>query len=257
MLKLIWQITQKFLTAFGIPFGPGCVWNYKPPSCPPSKIRKILLPDQIYNMIHYNYTKDKTKNIFIQYTLLHSCIFGWRNPSELCLLKLDDVDLDNNSIVITEKKKHNRKRLIITDYLQIIDNIHVKSFKNWIDVWRPRISSQHSQDYLYISPRDGRPLREMQYTRYINYYVNPVFPSFKLYDTRHFCATGLFICEKLKTGYWNKYKVKRHLGHERDSSTDIYIRYAEQYIKIAPFDWCQIALRLSRTQNHRDMTALV
>lgn len=237
MLKYIWQIMQKFLTSFGIPYGPGTQWNYTPPSIPPSRPRQIPTPTKLHKMIHYRYSKDPAKNSFLQYTILHSSIIGWRNPSELCLLTIDDIDIENHSIIITEKKKHHKKRLLILDYPQIISDRHVKSIQNWIDIWRPRITTQHSQNYLYISPTNGKPLRQMQYTKYINYNVNPVFPDFHLYDTRHFCATGMLIKEKLNTGYWNKYKIKRHLGHERDHTTDIYIQYAEQYMKIAPYDW--------------------
>jgi len=243
VLKWIWQITQKFLEAYGIEYGKGKTWNYKPPNEPPSKPRKIQMPDQMYEITHYDYSKDKVKTAFIQYTILPSCIFGWRNPSELCLIKTGDIDLDHNRIQLTEKKKHDRKRELITDYPQILNDRHTKSIRNWLDIWRPKIESQYSEDYLFISPTDGRPIREMQYTRYINYYVNPIFPDFKLYDTRHFCATGLFIRERLKTKHWDKYAVKRWLGHENDDTTDLYIQFAEQYIKICPYDWFKRLLK--------------
>jgi len=249
MLKYIWQIQQKFLTAFNIPFGPGTLWNYKPPSVPPSKPRLIQTPSEMYNVIHHKYSRDKVMNSFLSYTILHSCMFGWRNPSELCMLRLGDVDFDNHSIVVTEKKKHNRKRLLITDYPEIVNSRHVKSIRNWVDVWRPRIESSKSGDSLYITPCDGSPLREMQYSRYITYYVNPLFPVFKPYNTRHFCATGLLIREKLKCGVWDKFVVKRWLGHERESTTDVYVCFAEQFLKLAGYDWFKRILRQEKISN--------
>jgi hypothetical protein len=243
MLKYIWLIQQKFLTCFGISFGPGTTWNYKPPSCPPAKPREIQLPNEMYDIIHHSYSSDKVMNSFLQYSILHSCMFGWRNPSELCMLRVGDVDFDNNSIIVTEKKKHDRKRLLVTDYPEIINSRHIKSIRNWVDVWRPRIETSKSGDSLFITPRDGTPIREMQYSRYIHYYVTPMYPVFKPYNTRHFCATGLLIREKLSCGVWDKFVVKRWLGHERESTTDVYVGFAEQYMKLAGYDWFKRILR--------------
>ena len=35
ILAFQWQVMQKFLTAYGISFGEGQLWNYKPPKRPP------------------------------------------------------------------------------------------------------------------------------------------------------------------------------------------------------------------------------
>jgi integrase len=199
VLKHEWNIMQKFLIAYGIEFGKGTNWYYKPPSIPPPKHRHLPLPDEMYKILHYNYTNDKLKNAFIKYSINFSTIFGWRNPSELCLQKISDIDLINGKITITEKKKHNKKRTIVPDYKEIINSKQIKSLKNWIEIWRPKITkNEEHDDFLFVRLTDGKPLTEMQYTRFIQYYVGKIFSKFKLYSTRHFCATGLLITEYLK-----------------------------------------------------------
>jgi len=243
MLKRQWTIMQHILTAYGIPYGKGTIWNYRPPSIPPPKPRYIPLPDEMHKILHYKYSKDKLKNACLHYPLMHSVIFGWRNPSEMCLLKTTDIDFDNGSVIITEKKKHYKQRKLITKYQQILAHPRLKSLKNWIDIWRTKITTQHSKDYLYIRWTDGKPIGEMQFTRLIEYYVQPVFPKFQLYSTRHFCATATLIREYLDTGHWNKNLVKNWLGHENDNTTDTYIRYAEQYLHKAGYDWFKRILK--------------
>jgi integrase len=249
VLKYEWIVMQKILTAFGINFGEGTDWYYKPPSIPPPKPRFIPLPDEMYNITHYKYTDNKLLNVFLQYSLTLSCILGWRNPSELCIQKISDIDLDIGQIIITEKKKHNKKRKIIPDYKDIINSKQVKSLKNWIEIWRqqfPRI--KEFDDYLFVRHTDGKPLSEMQYTRLINYYVNPIFLRFSPGTTRHYCATGILIREYINTKHWNEGKVKRYLGHENINNTIKYTKDAEQLIKIAPYDWFKRILRQPRNK---------
>jgi integrase len=235
---------QKFLTAYEIEFAAGTNWFYKPPSLPPPKQRHIYLPDEMYDILHYKYTKDKLKDAFIQYSLTFSTIFGWRNPSELCSQKISDIDIDNRLITITEKKKHNKKRIISPKYEEIFDCKQIKSLKNWIDVWRPKLQKNNKfNDFLFVRLTDGTPITEMQYTKFINYYVRPVFPKFKLYSTRHFCARGILIREYIKTKHWYKSKVQTYLGHEKIDTTTNYTIEAEQLLKVAPYDWFKRILR--------------
>lgn len=84
-----WKTMKTFLKAYRI---PQTDWNYRPPACP--KARIIPLPESVHKMIHYKYSKNKYVNALIQYTLLHCFTIGWRNPSETCVMTVDDVKLD-------------------------------------------------------------------------------------------------------------------------------------------------------------------
>lgn len=243
MLKFIWNYWRKILTSYGIPNGKGTTWNYKPPSIPPSQPRTIPSPEQVHELLHFDFNVDSKRKALCQYSLAHSFLFGWRNPSETCMLKIGDIDFDENKITVTEKKKHNKKRIVITEYPQIIHSPRCKSLKNWIDIWRPKLTTQYSRDYLYIRATDGKPLNEMQYTNFITRMVKPHFPWFTMYCTRHFHATGLLIKEYINTGHWNKTKVKNRLGHEREDTTDAYTKYAEEYLNKYRFDWFKRVLK--------------
>ena len=100
VLKYEWTVMQKILTAYAIEFGKGKNWYYKPPGIPPPKPRHIPLPEEMYNILHYKYTDNKIINALLQYSLTFSTILGWRNPSELCLQKISDIDLKNGQIII-------------------------------------------------------------------------------------------------------------------------------------------------------------
>lgn len=242
MLKYKWILMQKILTTFGIPFGKGQIWNYTPPSIPPPRPRNIPLPDQVYQLIHNHYSSDKYTNALVQYLLLHSFILGMRNPSEICMMKTQDIDLDKGTIIIREKKKHNRER-IIAPPPSLLNSRYRKSYRNWIQIYRPLRENPSSDDYLYLRHTDGQPLSPMQITQFITRTVRPYFPSFQLYCTRHWCAIALLIREKINTDHWNKYTVGNHLGHEHEKTTREYIKYAEQYYKLAPYDWFKRVLK--------------
>jgi len=52
----------------------------------------------------------------------------------------------------------------------------------------------------------------------------------------HWSAVARLIRAKCETGEWDCYPVKNWLGHETMSTTESYIKYAEQYYKSLPVD---------------------
>ena len=236
-----WLTMQKFLIAYNIPFGLGTTWNYKPPSRPPSRPQHIPLPNTVYQQLHHQYTHDEYNNSLLQYTLTHEYLIGWRNPSETILMKTTDIDLDNGIITITEKKKHYKKRIIAPDHI-ILHGKTRKSFKNWIDHWRNRVENQHSKDYLYLR-KNGKPLHDSQYRMFLNKYVKPIYPWYHPYISRHWCAIAKLIQTKIETEHYDEYQVRNWLGHEQIQTTMDYIRDAEQYYKLAPYDWFKRVLK--------------
>ena len=116
----------------------------------------------------------------IRYLLTHNFMIGWRVPSEPAIMRISDIDFDNGSIVITEPKKHQRKRIIIPEE-HILTGKRYKSFKNWVDYWRPKVENQHSGDYLYLRP-NGKPFTNdslrMQLSRNVKPVWNKYYPMY-------------------------------------------------------------------------------
>ena len=250
-LRNEWKTMKMFLTAYNIP-----VWNYKPPIQPKSKAVKLPLPNTVRQMIHYDYCKDKYQNKLIQYLLTHTFMLGWRNPSETAQLKTTDVDLDIGTILITETKKRYSTRLI-APLSTMMTGRNIKSMKYWMDNIRPQVETQHSKDALYLKP-DGDPFTAEQLRSFLNRYVKKAFPEYRPYISRHWCATGLLIKEYTESKHWNKNRVQNWLGHENESTTNSYIKNAEQYLRLAPYDWFQRVLRRKNScggkhvENHRN-----
>jgi integrase len=235
-----WKTMKTFLKSYGMQ-----IWDYRPPTQPKSKAKKLPFPDQVHRMIHYSYSKDKYVNSLIQYILLHTFMIGWRNPSETCIMKTTDVDIDNGLITITESKKYGSTRVIAPESIMMTGK-NVKSFKYLIDNIRPTVENQYSNDFLYLKP-NGKPFDSKEQLRmFLNRHVKSVFPGYSPYISRHWCATGLLIKEYIKTKHWNRNRVQNWLGHENENQTNTYVRSAEQYMRIAPYDWFKRVLKCTK-----------
>jgi hypothetical protein len=63
-------------------------------------------------------------------------------------MKTKEVNIERGYITITEPKKHNSTRNISP--AEIVNNKRRKSFKSWIEHWRPKVANKYSEDYLYL-----------------------------------------------------------------------------------------------------------
>ncbi|MCK4365483.1 MAG: site-specific integrase [Thermoplasmatales archaeon] len=234
-----WKTMKIFLKAYGIP-----IWDYKPPSAPKSHKRILPFPETVYKFFHYKYSKDDYENTLYQYLFYHSFLIGWRVPSEICELKTSDIILNENNtgcIIITETKKHRSQRTLFPGKQLLYSKRH-KSFKNWIDYWRPKVANKHSGDALYLQ-RDGKPLTVRALGHKLSRYGKKVWKPFQPYDMRHWCAVSRLIEQKVTTGIFDVIPVKNWLGHEKIQTTMNYIQYAEQYYKQAPYNWVKRVLK--------------
>jgi len=234
-----WKTMKMFLKAYGIP-----LWNYKPPSAPKSHKRILPFPDVVYKFFHHQYSEDDYETTLYQYLFCHSFLIGWRVPSEICELKTSDVIINDNNtgcIVITETKKHRSQRTLFPGKQLLGSKTH-KSFKNWIDYWRPKVANQHSGDALYLQS-DGRPLTIRHLGHKLSKYGKQVWGPFQPYDMRHWCAISRLIEQKVNTDNFDVIPVKNWLGHEKIQTTMNYIQYAEQYYIQAPYDWVKRVLK--------------
>lgn len=241
-LKHEWKAMKMFLNAYGVDLSK---WPYKPPSSPRVRKRLLPYPQKVNEFFTYNYSKDNFENALYRYLFVHSFLIGWRVPSEICNMTIDDVVIDDNfgQIVITETKKHLSKRTIMPSKALLSSKVHC-SFKNWIDYWRPKVENRYSGDALYLWP-NGKPVSVRRLGHKLSEYGKLIWPYFRPYDMRHWCAVARLIRSKVNTGNFDCYSIKNWLGHDTITTTESYIRYAEQFYNQLPVDWISCALKPS------------
>ena len=236
-----WKTMRMFLKAYGIE-----IWSYKAPSQPIYKARIIHFPDQVYKMLNLHYSDDPYENALIQYLLTHNFIVGWRFPSEPTVMTTTNVNIERGYLTITEPKKHHSTRNISP--IEIMTNTRRKSFKNWIDSWRPKVENQYSKDHLYLKP-DGKPFTTDLLRQLLNRKAAPliqiVFPQYYNYCSRHFAAVSRLIRTKLEYKAFDEYEVRDWLGHTKIETTMSYIKDAKHYYLLVPYDWIYRVLKAS------------
>ena len=239
-LKHEWDTMRMFLRAYGMP-----IWDYKLPARPKSHKRILPYPDVVNRFFIHRYSDDDYENALYQYLFFHSFLIGWRVPSEIVNMTVDDVIIDGKKgyIIVTETKKHDSQRTLIPEPAIMTSKVH-KSFKNWIDHWRPKVENQYSGNALYLQP-SGKPFTVRHLGHKLSEHGKKVWKYFHPYDMRHWCAIARLIKTKVKTGHFDVYAVKNWLGHEKITTTESYLRYAEQYYNQLPIDWIAAALKPS------------
>lgn len=235
---------QMFLRAYHFDLN---TWFYKLPTLPRHKRRIIPYPETVYQLINYQYSNESYENALYQYLMFHNFFIGWRVPSEPCAMTINDVVIDNKgrgSITITETKKQRSKRTVIPDK-SILSAKTCKSFKNWVDYWRPRVENQYSGDALYLQP-NGKPFSVRYLGKQLSEKGKQVWSSYQPYVSRHWCAIALLIRTKIESKHWDTRRVQMYLGHDKQKTTDTYIEFAEEYYRQEPNDWFFHALRLHK-----------
>jgi len=242
-----WKAMQTFLKAYGVSFGEGTEWDYKPPSAQRPRKRVLPLPGIVNQFFTYKYVEDSYECALYQYLFFHSFLIGWRVPSEIITMKTIDVQLDAPipHIVITEPKKRNNTRALFNIETSLLTSRVHKSFKNWVDHWRPKVENQYSKDSLYLWP-SGKPMtvRTLGHTLSVN--GKRIWPEFRPYDMRHWCAVARLIKSKVETKNFDVFYVQKWLGHEQITTTNTYISQASNYYTVMPVDWISLALKPSQ-----------
>lgn len=237
-----WKAYKMVLEAFGIPAFP-----YKPPYAPKHRRMELPYPNTVRQFFSYRYgKKDSYENALYQYLFYHSFLVGWRTPSEIIELTVDDIHFesgDRGYLTITETKKHKRKRTIIPENHILSSRSH-KSFRNWLDIWRPKVENQHSGNALYLQP-DGKPFTVRHLGHKLSVHGKKIWPHFRPYDLRHWCAVARLIETKITGGKYDIWFVKNWLGHEDLKTTEGYIHFADLYYRQYPYSWLKHALRPS------------
>jgi len=216
-------------------------WFYKLPVKPNHRERDIPSPDTVHKMITHQYLKNDYTNILYQTLFAHSFWIGWRVPSEICELSVDDVDFDNGSITITETKKHHSRRIVYPEHA-VISGKTRKSLKNYYDKWRPKVECNKSGNAFYLTP-NGLPFTPRHLGHQLSETGKQVYPKYQPYVSRHWCAVAMLIRTKLETDHFDVYIVKNHLGHDKITTTETYIGQAQALFKKYPFDWIKRTLK--------------
>jgi len=252
-LRQDWQAMTMFLKAYGIPWGDKQIWHYKPPSAP-ERPKSIFTPLQAYKLIHARYKhRDPVISKMTNYLLMSNLLIGWRVPTEPSLFKISDINWDLGILTITESKKGFRQREIGIEESYLISRYRL-SLKNWIDIWRPRIESQYSGDFVFIDDQ-GRPFagltdsgheKKERLRMLLNRTVKEKFPWYYNYGSRHWGATARLIQQEVIEHCWNIEAVQLFLGHESPRKTKGYVHKATLMYRRYPFDWISHILRRSK-----------
>jgi site-specific recombinase XerD len=244
-LRHEWDAMKMFLRSYGIP-----LWDYKPPKKKTPKPRNLPLPDTVYSMMHFKYSEDAYENALYQYLFTLGFTIGFRVPTEICELKLEDVFIDENQtgfLIITETKKGRNTRTV-TPRKQILSSPTHKSLKNYIDHWRPKAENQFSGDALFLW-KSGKPVTVRTLGHKLSENGKKVWKYFQPYDMRRWCAIARLIETKVENGKFDEFEVCDWLGHDDVKTTMAYIKDAKQYYKRAPYNWLKRILKNHHKNN--------
>jgi len=243
------QTVQMFLTAYGKPpintknppASDQVYWYYKLPPAEEKEDRDIPSPNEVHKLIAWEYSTDAYANALYQTLMAHNHWIGWRVPSEPCVLKVKDVNFEHGTIRITEPKKRKRKRIIMPDEV-ILTGKTRKSFKNYLDKWRPQVECAKSEDAFYLTPT-GLPFNPRHLGHELSERGKLAYPAFTPYGSRHWNACAMLVRMKIETGNFDKHFVQKWLGHDRPATTDTYVDQAIGLYKKYPFDWIKRTLK--------------
>ena len=230
-----------FLVAFGI---DPRTWLYKLPIRTRNKGRDIPSPDIVHKIINFNYSEDEYTNALIQRLHAHNFWIGWRVPSEVCALTIDDVDFENGILTITEQKKHSSRRMIYPDNA-ILTGKTRKSFKNYLDYWRPKVECYKSRNAFYLTAT-GLPFTQRYLGHFLSETGKQVYPKFQPYVSRHWFACAKLVRTKIETGNFDVHQVKTDMGHDKITTTETYICQAIDLYRKYPFDWIKRTLKFDK-----------
>jgi len=241
-LNNFWKTVRTFSQAYGIDVS---YWGWSPPSRPEPQVKIVPRPITVNQLIHYWYCSDRYENALIRTILTVGFQSGVR-PGELLTIKVNDVKLNEGYILITEQKKKHRERQIWLED-DVLNRRQQNSLKNYIEIWRPQVITGPSRDILFLQ-KNGKPFPSEDALRmYLAPFVKPVWKDFKPKIMRDWCAIARLIRTKIETKKWDTRTVKNALGHKYESTTENYIRYAEEYYRKDPYDWLRAVLKFHKT----------
>ena len=232
-----WKTINTFAEAIGVDIS---WWGWSPPPRPENKVKHIPRPEIVNKLMHYKYTNHRFTNALIKTILTVGFESGLR-PEELMVLQVRNVDFENGFIIITEQKKRHRNRQIWLEK-PVIYSHQQNSLKNWITIWRPYVTDIED-GFLFLN-MFGRPFSsEDAFRRFLSRYCKPVWNYFCPKIMRDWNAIARLIRTKNETKNWQIREVTKALGHKFESTTEVYVEFAEQYYKNDKYDWLRAVLK--------------
>jgi hypothetical protein len=238
------QTMLMFANAFGmketfarykLPKEPEKANNYDVPF--PYDVVKYSTFQYFPNIKSYN-------NKLFQSMHFHNWMVGYRAPSEMAIMKVDNIKIDqegNGTLSIVQPKRHGTIRKITLQKSILSSMVH-KSFKNYIDNIRSKVVNQCSKDFLYLQ-EDGKPFTTEHLGNKLSYTGKMIYPGYHPYMPRHWCCIAKLIETKVDTGYFDYYSVNRWMGHKGIQTTMDYVAPAGEYYSVYPHNWYSHALK--------------
>ena len=240
-LRNLWKTVKTFSQAYGIDIS---FWGWSPPSPPEAQVKIVPRPITVNKLIHHRYSNNRYENALIR-TILTVGFHSGLRPEELISIRVNNVKLKEGYILIHEQKKNYRERQIWIDN-PVLNSRQQNSLKNFIKIWRPRVITEESNDILFIQ-KNGKPFpSEDAFRVYLAPFVKPVWNDFKPKIMRDWSAIARLIRTKIETKKWDTRIVKNALGHKYESTTEAYIKYAENYYRKDPYDWLRAVLKFHK-----------
>jgi integrase len=244
-----WKTVKMFAEAYGEDIS---YWGYSPPSQPDPQVKQVPRPYIVHKLMHHNYSGDKFTKALIRTIITVGFHLGLR-PEELVILKIRDIYFDDGYIIIHEQKKKNRARQVWLDD-RVLNCRRNSSLRNWVHIWRKRYATEESKDFLFIQ-KDGKPFPSENALRmFLSPYCKPVWNPFCPKIMRDWSAIARLIRTKVETGNWDIREVKNALGHRRESTTETYVTFAENYYAKDPYDWLRAVLKFHIRSKERPGT---
>jgi hypothetical protein len=106
--------------------------------------------------------------------------------------------------------------------------------------------NEKSGDFLFIQ-KNGSPFPSEHALRmYLMPFVKPVWMEFCPKIMRDWSAIARLIRTKIETKKWDIRTVKYDLGHKTEKTTELYVRFAENYYRNDPYDWLRAVLKFHK-----------
>lgn len=218
-------------------------WNLIIPERGKPKHKIIPLPQTVYNLIHHKYTTDPYENALWGHIAFQGFLIGFRPVSEMPIMKLKDIHIDDGYIHFYQPKVDNWRMTAPEKDIMSMDTR--KSYKNWIDHWRPKVENQYSKNFVYLQP-NGKPFTQSYFKKQINDIYKQVYPDFHPYCMRNWCAIARMISSKVQTGNFDVYSVSDFFNHSNISVTQSYVLDSNKYYKMKPINWINAVLKSNK-----------
>ena len=237
---------ELYLESCGINKG---FFQYHLPKHPEEKPIEFPNPEIAFKITRHRFFKDDDENKLYQMIHLYNFIVGCRPEAEDVILRLDNINWHDCIITYPQPKRNHKLRAIFLDHA-FINGRTRKSLRNYVDYLRPKFENQHSKDYLFISPKTGRPFTKDYLRKQLTRTGKMVYKPFYPYMSRHFCASGMLIrcynnkdVDPIKT-------VKEFMDHKSQKNTERYTAKAKSYYEKYSYDWFKRLLK-DRNKNSR------